>query len=186
MEKVTAKTIETEVAEAILQQPMGVVTLRGIEYTICHPSPATLIMVSQLCADLPPINGKGNVLTETLRIAKDSAVIGKIIATLILGAKRVKENKMIEITRTRSSRSLWRRFFGLPDKQTVVTEKVAEIDYFAEMLLEEISPAKMNEIALDLFAYSEIADFFALSTSLSVANLLKRTKEVGTASGDWS
>lgn len=91
---------------------------------------------------------------------------------------------MIEITRTRSSRSLWRRFIGLPDKQTVVTEKVAEIDYFAEMLLEEISPAKMNEIALDLFAYSEIADFFALTTSLSVANLLKGTKEVGTASGD--
>lgn len=183
MENVTAKTIETKVAEAILQQPMGVVTLRGIEYPICHPSPATLIMVSQLCADLPPIDGKGNVLTETLRTAKDSAVIGKVIATLILGAKRVKEQRTVEITRTRQSSSLWRRLLGLPDKQTTVTEKVAEIDYFAEMLLEDLTPAKMNEIALDLFAYSEIADFFGLTTSLSVANLLRRTKEVVTAFG---
>ena len=140
-------------------------------------------MVSQLCADLPPLDGKGNVLTETLRTAKDSAVIGKVIATLILGAKRVKEQRTVEITRTRQSRSLWRRLLGLPDKQTTVTEKVAEIDYFAEMLLEDLTPAKMNEIALDLFAYSEIADFFGLTTSLSVANLLKRTKEVVTAFG---
>ena len=51
------------------------------------------------------------------------------------------------------------------------------------MLLEDLTPAKMNEIALDLFAYSEIADFFGLTTSLSVANLLKRTKEVVTAFG---
>lgn len=183
MENVTAKTIETKVAEAILQQPMGVVTLRGTEYPICHPSPATLIMVSKLCSDLPPIKGKGNVLTEVIRTAKDSAVIGKIIATLILGAKRIKEERTIEITRTRSSRSLWRRLFGLPDKQTVVTEKVAEIDYLAEMLLEDLSPKNINDLALNLFAYSEIADFFALTTSLSVANLLKRTKEVETVFG---
>lgn len=171
------------VADAILQQPMGVVTLRGIEYPICHPSPATLIMVSQLCSALPPVDGKGNVLTEVLRTAKDSAVIGKVIATLILGAKRVKEHRMVEITHTRQSRSLWRRLLMLPDKQTEETEKVAEIDYFAEALLEDLTPAKLNDIALSLFAYSEIADFFGLTTSLSAANLLRRTREVGTAFG---
>ena len=184
MNKESVKTIEKQVATAILQQPLGVVTLRGQEYPVNHPSPATLIMVSQLCAEMPSIDRNGNILTEVLLTAKDCEVIGKVIATLILGAKRIREHHIMEITRTRSYGGVWRRFFHLHDKQTTVTEKVAEIDYFTEVILEDFSPSSLKALAERLFHYAEVADFFGLSTSLSVANLLKRTKEVETVSGE--
>lgn len=182
--EVNVRTIEKQVADAILQQQMGVVTLRGKEYPVSHPSSATLIMISQLCADLPAIDIKGNILTEVLRTAKDCAVIGKIIAILILGAKRVKENHTIEYTCTRTYGSAWRRFLGIPDKQTVETKKVAEIDFFTEILLEDFAPSQLRLLAQNLFTYSEVVDFFALTTSLYEANLLRRTREVETASGE--
>ena len=184
MEKVTAKTIEKQVAEAILQQPLGVVTLRGKDYPVSHPSPATLIIVSELCAGLPNVDAKGNMLTEVLRTARNSAVIGKIIATLILGAKRIRENHTVETTYTASSSGLWRRLFGLPDKQTTVTKKVAEIDYFANILLEDFTPSQLATLATDLFVYSEVTDFFRLTTSLCAANLIRSTTGVVTASGE--
>lgn len=184
MERITAKTIEQQVADAILQQPVGKVRLRGVDYPVNHPSPATLIMVSALCSDLPPIDGKGNVLTEVLRTASGCKVVGQIVATLILGAKRIKEGRMVETTRRSAKKCFWRRLLGRFDTLSTVTEKVAEIDYLAEILLEDFTPSQLRELAQRLFFYSEVVDFFGLTTSLSVANLLRSTREVVTASGE--
>lgn len=176
--------IERQVAQAILQQPIGKVKLRGKEYPINHPSPATLIMVSEECSRFPHIDPKGNILTEILRTSKDCAVVGKIIAILILGAKRVNEYRMVESTEKRHSRSFLRRFLHLPDKVTTHKRNVAEIDYLAAILLEDFTPSQLGKLTESLFFYSEIADFFGLTTSLSGANLLRSTKEVVTASGE--
>lgn len=184
MDNVTTRTIEEKVSDAILQQPIGKITLRGIEYPINHPSPATLIMVSQICANFPYIDSKGNILTEVLRTASDFRLIGRVVATLILGAKRIKEYKTLQITRTRPKRSSWRRFLGLPDKHITVTEKVSEIEYLSEVIMEELTPSQLRDITQELFFYSEVTDFFGLSTSLYVTNLIKRTKEVETVFGE--
>lgn len=178
MEHITAQSIEEEVGKAILQEPLGVVTLRGVTYPVNHPSSATLIQVSRLCQKIPAIDEKGNILYEVLKKASECDVIGKIIATLILGAKRIKENHIIEIPHTRSCGGAWRHFFGLPDKVITEIEKVSEIEYFSSVLLEDFTPSQLMSLADKLFAYSEVGDFFALTTSLSVANLLKSTKEV--------
>lgn len=184
MEKVTAKTIEQQVSEAILQKPVGYVTLRGENFPVNHPSPATLIMVSELCSGLPVMNDNGNVLTEVLGTAKNSAVVGKIIATLILGAKRVNERHIIERVNPKACKRWCWRVFGFRDQVINETKKVAEIDYFSECLLEDFTPSQLNALATKLFFYSEVADFFGLTTSLSAANLLRRTKEVETAFGE--
>lgn len=182
--EVTAKTIEQQVADAILQRPVGKVTLRGKEYPVNHPSPATLIMVSALCSELPSVDVGGNVLTEVLRTARGCAVVGRIVATLILGAKRIKECHTVETARRSAKRGFWRRLFGRAGTSSTVTEEVAEIDYFTEILLEDFTPSQLRELAQRLFFYSEVVDFFGLTTSLSVANLLRSTREVETASGE--
>lgn len=184
MERVTAKTIEQQVADAILQQPVGKVRLRGVEYPVNHPSPATLIMVSALCSELPSVDVGGNVLTEVLRTASGCAVVGRIIATLILGAKRIREGHTVEAARRSARGGFWRRLFGRSDRLSTVTEKVAEIDYLADILLEDFTPSQLRELAQRLFFYSEVVDFFGLTTSLSVANLLSATRGVETASGE--
>ena len=183
MDRVTAQTIERQVADAILEQPVGKVTLRGRDYPVSHPSPATLIMVSALCSELLVVDIGGNVLTEVLRTAKGCQVVGRIVATLILGAKRVKESHEVEVVRTVANRGFWRRLLHLPCRQSAISEKVAEIDYFTEVLLEDFTPSQLRELAQRLFFYSEVADFFGLTTSLCAANLLRRTREVETVSG---
>lgn len=172
------KTIEQQVAEAILEKATDTIEIGGTAYQLAPPTTATLIMVSELVAQMPAVNpNPKNVLHETLRTAKDSAVIGRIIATLILGAKRVKENRTI-ITGTRRKWS-WRKL-----RFITATETKSELDYVAEAILDETSPATLNKAIGSRLVDMQLADFFGLTTSLSATNILKPTKEVEqTASG---
>ena len=74
------------------------------------------------------------------------------------------------------------RIFG---KRSAKNE-MSEVDYFAEMVLEEISPRMANRIVGRSLLNLELPDFFALTTSLTTANQLKPTREVEsqTASGE--
>lgn len=148
------KTIEKKVSEAILQQENNEITVGGKTYTYGKPSVATIIMISELASDLPEINiqiKQSELVSEVMATAKDCKVIGKILATIILGAKRIKEEK----------RSRWHR---------------SELDELAEMILLEMSPSEIAQIISEQLINLEIGSFFGLTASLASQNVLKRTK----------
>lgn len=177
--------IEKLVSDAILQNPSDTITIDGVEYPITSPTPATLILVSELVSSMPYIDRKApNIMYEVLRTAKDMAVVGKIVATLILGAKRIKERRKVCKSRIEYyERWSWRKFRKVVESRKVVEEQL-EIDYLAERLLDEVTTDTLLRVTAKRLGQMQIGDFFELTTSLSEANVIKRTKEVEeTASG---
>ena len=90
---------------------------------------------------------------------------------LILGAKG--------LTQTITTRRKEKRFFGL---KTSVIEETKTIDRKAELaklILENVRPSTMLNVIISRLNDMEIGDFFGITTSLSEANLLKPTREVG-------
>lgn len=179
------ETIEKKVADAILEKATDTITIEGNEYPIAPPTTGTLILISALVSTMPVVKKDAkNALYEVLSTAKDLSVIGKIAATLILGAKRIKEQRKVCKTATTQHRHWsWRKFRKVTDVTTKSTE-VLEVDFLAEKLLDEVTTQTLNNIIVKRLGESQFGDFFVLSTSLSEVNLLKRTKEVETASGD--
>lgn len=179
------ETLEKKVADAILERASDSITIEGKEYPIAPPSPATLILVSELVATMPIVKKDAeNALYEVLSTAKDLSVIGKIVATLILGAKRIKEHRTIAVAHVEhSKRWSWRKF-RFVGSDNITTKEVEELDYLADKILEEVTPATLLKVVIKRIGNMQVMDFFELTTSLSAANLLKRTKEVETASGD--
>ena len=93
------QTAEAKVADAILQEPI-VVTIDGTRFEVAQPTIATLIKASKYISYLPAFDIEAtDVLSEVLRNAKDCKIIGKIVATLILGARRLAENRIVSQTR---------------------------------------------------------------------------------------
>ena len=163
------KPIEEIVADTILQKKMTV-EIGGEIYEVAPPSTATLILVSKEIAKLPTIevNNDTDILTETLRIAKDCSFLGDIVAILILGANRITEEKRV----------VKKRCFGLiNDVSDITVNRQKEL---ADLLLRHKSPKELNELTAHLLSSMEIGDFFGLTTSLLKVNLTKPTKEVGT------
>ena len=178
--------LEKLVTDAILQRASDVIVIDGTEYPIAPPTPATLILVSELVSKLPVVNRQtDNILLEVLSIAKDLSVIGKIAATLILGAKRIKERRYKTITHTsETKRWSWRKFRFVVDRATT-TEMALEVDYLAELILNEVTNETLVKLVSKRLGLMQIGDFFELTTFLSEANHLKRTREVvATASGE--
>lgn len=175
------KSIEKKVADTILQTPETLV-VGGVEYLIFPPSTATLIMISELVADMPTIDeNTENVLTEVLSVAKDMKVIGKIAATLVLGAKRIKERNKVKVWR-----KVERRKFSFLKLRHVTTtehesEEMLEIDNLAEVLIDEMDSRQLKELVSERLTNMGIPDFFGLTASLSAANLLRKTREAETA-----
>lgn len=179
------ENIEKKVTDAILQRAESFI-LDGVEYEITPPTPATLILISELVSTMPVVDRKAsNILYEVLATAKDLSVIGKIVATLILGAKRIKERRYVTIkAETETKRWSWKRLRFVTSRTTIET-KVLELDYIAERLLNEVTNEALVQIVSKRLGMMQIGDFFELTTSLSEANQLKRTKEVvATQSGE--
>jgi hypothetical protein len=178
------ETIEKKVADAILEKATDKITIEGNDYPIAPPTTGTLILISELVATMPIVNKNANALYEVLRTAKDLSVIGKIAATLILGAKRIKEQrKVCKTENVQHKHWSWRKLHKVTDT-TTKSVKVLEVDYLAEKLIDEVETHTLNNVIVKRLGESQFGDFFVLTTSLSEVNLLKRTKEVETASGD--
>lgn len=181
------ETLEKAVADAILERASDSITVEGHKFDIAPPTPATLILISELVSTMPPVNRDApNVLYEVLGTAKDLRVIGKIVATLILGAKRIRENRKIdEASETiKHRRWSWRKFRRVETENVKARTSRFEVDWLADKLLYEVTPQIMLKITAKRLGNMQLADFFELTTSLSAANLTKRTKEVETAHGD--
>lgn len=180
------ETIEKKVADTILQRTSDSLEIDGNVYPIAPPSTATIILISELIAGMPEVRiDADNILFEVLNKAKSCKVLGKIVATLILGAKRVNEHKKVLVDRVVPKRVFsWKRL----RMETVYYRKeqieVDELEHLSTLVLEGCSPKTLRELVTKRLNNLEISDFFGLTTSLSEANLLKRTKEVETASGE--
>lgn len=156
------KTIEQQTAEAILQTESKTFTVAGREYEVGKPTVATIIMCSELISQLPEIRevSPEDIVNETLRVAKDLSLIGRIAATLMLGAKRVLEHRKIDVE----------------------SVQIEEVEYIAQNILLEYSPSELATLITGRLTKLEIGSFFGITTSLAEANILKPTRsesEVG-------
>lgn len=155
------ETIEQKVAQTVLQQTERI-AVGGKTFTVAPPSVATLILVSEAISRLPQhhLDNK-KIVDESLSVARDCKVIGDIVATLILGAKKGRKCGFSALLNSIRKRRLSR------------------------MLLEELTPSELNLLLVRLLKRLQIGDFFELTTFLIEVNLLRPTKVVSetTASG---
>ena len=163
-------TIESRVASAILERNVGNIEIEGVTYEIAPPSIATLIVVSEFIASLPIVEKveKTEIVNSVLHHARFFRPLGDIAATLILGAKSLTEERVVVQEK--------RYLFGLiKRKKKIKIDKRAEL---AKAILENVRPTVLFNVVVQRLQDMEISSFFAITTSLSEANILKPTKEV--------
>lgn len=144
---------EKKVSKTILQQKKQI-KIGGKQYTVAAPTVATLIRVSELISELPQIAAfdKTDIISESLSVAKDCKVIGEIMATFMIG-------------------------YG---KKISLIDKI-HCKLLARYILSKIEIKDLNKMFISVLSGMQIGDFFSLTTSLIETNMLRRTKEVVTA-----
>lgn len=157
-------TTEKKVADALLQREQEI-TLSGKVYKVAPPSMATLILVSERLAELPDelFSATGddeNLTIEALRSARYARPIGKAIATLILGAKRIRRDNLL---------SWWLRWL----------KQASRLDSVALKVLESYPPSELSSVFLQLVSRMEVGDFFALTAFLQGLRVTQPTREAG-------
>lgn len=165
------KTIEKQAADAILQSATETIEIGGKKWEIGKPTVGTIIMASELVSQLPKfkdeLTGK-DIIPEVMRVAKDAKVIGKIVALLILGAKRVLEHR--KSGKGQWWRWIWNWFFHRKQMRE-------EIDALADLILQELDADHIFSILSDRLGHLQLGSFFGITTSLSQSNILKATKD---------
>lgn len=166
------ETIESRVAAAILEKSLGTIEIEGETYEIAPPSTATLILISEYVAKLPIVKKveKKDIINSVLYNARFFRPLGDIAAVLILGAKGLIEKRKKKIVK--------RYLFGLIKRETEIEEVINREQILAKQILENIRPSVLYTIVIQRLNDMEVGSFFAISTSLGEANLLKPTKEV--------
>ena len=152
------KTMEREVAETILQKKQTI-TIGRRRYKVAQPTAATLILMSAEVSDLPEgmrIASGEDYFFATLRNAKDCKAVGRILATMMIGASPWLLVQMVRRVRIRIR---------------------------GRKLLARHSPRQLNAANTELLRGMQVADFFALTAFLSGQNIIKETKAGTTASG---
>ncbi|MBR5271793.1 MAG: hypothetical protein IKU25_00510 [Clostridia bacterium] len=173
------ESIEKKVTDAILQRASDSIEIEGVKYGIAPATPATLILISEMVASFPDFDSDSeNMLKEVLKTAKDLSVIGRIAAVLILGAKRLKEHRLVTVERQVVSKRFSLRKFGFVKCNKIVKDEVEEVERLSELILDNCDNSNLRNIIMSRLVDMQVLDFFAITTSLSVANHLKPTREV--------
>ena len=165
------QTIESKVADAILERKIGSIEIDGKTYNVAPPTLATLILVSEMVSTLPIVERVPNnqIVNSALHYAKDYRKLGDICAVLILGAK----NLMQEVEEVHVKRFLWLFKRRYTIKQTI--DRKAEL---SRLITENLRPSVVFDVIVKRLQDMEVGSFFSITTSLSDANILKPTKEV--------
>lgn len=163
-------SIEKQVASAILEKKDVVINIDGKLYEVAPPSLATLILVSEIVAELPQVqkNENEDVIYTVLRNARNFNKLGEMVAVLILGARGLTETTVERYYKNRLF-----KMFGIRSKRTKVVDKKQAL---AEAIMENVRPSVLFDLILRRLSQLEITSFFGLITSLSEANILKATK----------
>ncbi len=184
--------IEQKTADTLLDTPIGAIEVDGTAYEIPRPTLATLALASAVMAQLPTPDEDAQksalgIQQWMLAHAIDCAEpIARVAAIFILGAKRVQaQEKMPVALEMPMRRWSWRKMRRVNGRKTQILH-VAEADYLASRLEEEMTAKDMADFIGNIItSYADLSDFFLLTTSLSAQSLTRATKEVGnqTASG---
>ena len=174
-------TLERKVAITILEEPIGEIAIGDDIYRVPAPTTATLIAVSALISELPELDltvADDFLAAEVLSHAGAGRTLARIAATLMLGAKRIREEREIEVEDRSETGNALRRCRGRLAWFRPKTWRVKELDYVSNLLEESCTHGKLREIIYTLIKESGLDDFFYLTTSLRAKNLLQRTREV--------
>ena len=112
---------------------------------------------------------KTEIVNSVLHHARFFRPLGDIAATLILGAKSLTEERVVVQEK--------RYLFGLIKRKSKKKIKIDKRAELAKAILENVRPVLFN-VVVQRLQDMEISSFFAITTSLSEANILKPTKEV--------
>ena len=169
----TNDPIESRAADTILENKIGTVEIDGVKYDIAPPTVATLILVSQIISRLPVVERVTGaaVVNAVLHHAKDFDALGELAAVMILGAKNLTEKREV-VTYTR-------KWFGLRRVKHVREEIIDRKSILAERIMLTLSPTELHNLIISRLNNLDIPSFFVITTSLSEANMLKPTREVG-------
>lgn len=172
MEAQNPTTIESRVADTILENKIGTVEIDGETYNIAPPTVATLILVSQIISQLPTVERVTGaaVVNSVLHHAKDFGALGELAAVMILGAKNLTEKRQIVTYK--------RKWFGLKRIKCVHEEIIDRKSMLAKRILQTYSASELYNLIISRINNLDIPSFFVITTSLSEANMLKPTREV--------
>lgn len=141
-------------ADAILAAPLKV-HIGGDTLTMARPTIRTFIAASRAIAELPLADvQEGKEISCIISYARHSTPIGKIFATMLLGARKW-ESPLFR----------WRK------------------RRLADKILDTYSPADLSTALGEVLMALEVRDFFVLTTSLNEVNLIKTEVVKTTASG---
>ena len=155
-----AKKVEQKVADALLERTIQVKVGAKV-YEAPAPTLGTLVMVSELIADLPELDTKEDV-AAIFRNARHGREIARICAIFILGAKAVRGEQISSENRLRNLLKLRGPF--------------TKADALTDEILLNCTSADISRIVANLVDASNLDDFFELSTFLKEVNLTKPTK----------
>lgn len=163
------ETLEKKVTDAILQRSSDSLEIAGNVYPITPPTPATLILISEQIAEMPEVRiDTDNLLFEVLNKAKDCKVIGKIAATLILGAKRINEHRTVLVDKVVPKRVFrWNKLRWETEYLHKKQVEADELEHLSALILEECTNKTLREVVSKRLSNMQISDFFGLTTSLS-------------------
>lgn len=163
-------TIESRVAATILERSVSSLEIEGVKYDIAPPTLGTLILASEIVSyfpELTEVEDKQRIFLALFK-AKDFSKLAELAAVLILGAKRHYEERTEVITK--------RYLFGLIKRKKTVKTTVDVRAELAEKILLNVRPSVLFEVIVKRLRDNEIMTFFAITTSLNAANILKPTK----------
>lgn len=163
-------TIESRVAATILERTVGTLEIEGVKYDIAPPTIGTLILASEIVSFFPKVedvNDKQRIFMALFK-AKDFEKLAELGAVLILGSKKQTEEREIIIVK--------RHLFGLIKRKQRVKQIVDLRAELAQKILDNVRPSVLFEVIIKRLRDNEIMTFFAITTSLNEANILKPTK----------
>lgn len=163
-------TIESRVAATILERTVSTLEIEGVTYNIAPPTIGTLILASEIVSFFPQIDtvdDKQRIFMALFK-AKDFKMLSDLAAVLILGSKRLTEEREVTVEK--------RHLFGLIKRKHRVKQNVDLRAELAKKILDNVRPSVLFEVIVKRLRDNEIMTFFAITTSLNAANILKPTK----------
>lgn len=163
-------TIESRVAATILERTVSTLEIEGVTYNIAPPTIGTLILASEIVSFFPKIDDvddKQRIFMALFK-AKDFKMLADLAAVLILGSKRMTEEREVTVEK--------RHLFGLIKRKHRVKQTVDLRAELAKKILDNVRPSVLFEVIVKRLRDNEIMTFFAITTSLNAANILKPTK----------
>jgi hypothetical protein len=162
-------TIESRVAATILERTVSTLEIEGVTYNIAPPTIGTLILASEIVSFFPKIDDVKDEqrIFMALFKAKDFAKLAELAAVLILGSKKQTEEREIVVMK---------RLFGLIKRKHRIKQTVDLRAELAQKILDNVRPSVLFEVIIKRLRDNEIMTFFAITTSLNEANILKPTK----------